>query len=61
MTLQLNEENKMLLIGSISTRLERVEKIIELFKDFQDPWTFEYYTQERNQLINLQKSIYTVC
>jgi hypothetical protein len=61
MTLQLTEENKMLLIGSIFTRLERIDKIIELFKDFQDPWTFEHYSQEREQLIKLQKSIYTVC
>jgi len=54
MTLDINE--KMLLIGSIHTRIEAVRKLIEIFKDTEQT-LFEHYTDEIEQLTKLQQTI----
>lgn len=54
MTLDMPE--KMLLIGSIHTRLEAVRKLIEIFKD-KDQVLLEIYTNEIEQLTKLNQKI----
>jgi hypothetical protein len=52
----LDTKEKMLLISSISSRLEQVRKLIELFKD-KDQWLFEYYNTELDDLNKLNQNI----
>lgn len=54
MTLDINE--KVLLISSISSRIEQVRKLIEIFKD-RDQTLFERYSEETKQLTKLQETI----
>lgn len=54
MTLDINE--KVLLISSISSRIEQVRKLIEIFKD-RDQTLFEIYSEETEQLTKLQETI----
>ena len=54
MTLDTTE--KMLLIGSIHTRIDTVRKLIEIFKDTEQT-LFEHYTDEIEQLTKLQQTI----
>jgi hypothetical protein len=52
----LDTKEKMLLISSISSRLEQVRKLIEIFKD-KDQWLFEYYNTELEDLNKLNQNI----
>ena len=54
MTLDINE--KVLLISSISSRIEQVRKLIEIFKD-KDQALFKIYNDETEQLTKLQETI----
>jgi oligoribonuclease NrnB/cAMP/cGMP phosphodiesterase (DHH superfamily) len=54
MTLTVTE--KILLLSSISSRIEQVRKLIEMFKD-KDQWLFEYYNTEIEQLTKLHETI----
>jgi hypothetical protein len=54
MTLTVTE--KILLLSSISSRVEQVRKLIELFED-KDQWLFEHYNTEIEQLTKLHETI----
>ncbi len=54
MTLDIKE--KMLLISSISSRIEQVKKLIPIFED-KDQWLLEYYNKESEDLTKLHETI----
>jgi len=53
MNLELTIEEKYSLIGAIEVRLEKVEHLIQVFKNDEDRYPFESLTKTKVGLVNL--------
>jgi hypothetical protein len=52
----LTVKQKILLLSSISSRIEQVKNLIKMFED-KDQWLFEHYNTEIEQLTKLHETI----
>lgn len=53
MSLELTIEEKHSLIGAIEVRIEKVENLIQAFKNDEDRYPFDSFTKTKEGLVNL--------
>jgi hypothetical protein len=53
MNLELTIEEKYALMGALEVRIEKVEHLIQVFKNDEDRYPFESFTKTKEGLVNL--------
>jgi len=57
MSLELTYEEKITLLVALDSRIERIEKVIDAFRDDEDKYVFETFTKDRKDLLKLKDKL----
>lgn len=57
MNLELRLEEKITLLSALDFRIERIEKIIDAFKNDEDKYVFDTCTKDREYLLKLKDKL----
>jgi len=57
MSLELTYEEKIKLLVALDSRIERIEKVIDAFRDDEDKYVFETFTKDRKDLLKLKDKL----
>jgi len=57
MSLELTYEEKITLLVALDLRIERIEKVIDAFRDDEVKYVFETFTKDRKDLLKLKDKL----
>jgi len=57
MSLELTYEEKITLLVALDSRIERIEKVIDAFRDDEEKYVFETFTKDRKDLLKLKDKL----
>ncbi len=57
MSLELTYEERITLLVALDSRIERIEKVIDAYRDDEDKYVFETFTKDRKDLLKLKDKL----
>ena len=57
MSLELTYEEKITLLVALDSRIDRIERFIDAFRDDEDKYVFETFTKDRKDLLKLKDKL----